>query len=387
MAQQHQTNTASRLFPTYKRWDLTFKEAKGSYITDSNGKTYIDLMAGIGVVNLGHSHPAVTAAVEKQLYSGWHASNFFQYPSQEKTAALLTENSCGDLVFFANSGAEANEAAIKLVRKHTGRKKIISFVQSFHGRTLGSMAATGQESIQQGFGPMLEEFVYVPYNDVSALEKAIDEETAAVILEPLQGEGGVIPGHEEFLQKAEQLAEQYGALLVADEVQTGLGRTGAFFAHEHAGIKPDIITTAKALGNGFPTGAMIGKAKLEASFGPGSHGSTFGGNPLAMAAAEAVLTVLLEENLSKKTAETGKAFLGVLQKSLQPLEQVTEVRGRGLMIGIETKCPAAEKVLELQSKGVLVIAAGPSVIRLLPPLTTEWDTLMDGAKAIQEVLQ
>ncbi|RSL31207.1 acetylornithine transaminase [Salibacterium salarium] len=374
------------LFPTYKRWDITFEKASGETITDKSGNTYMDFMSGIGVVNLGHGHPTVVQAVENQLHKGWHASNFFHYEEQQQAVQLLTTHSCGDLVFFANSGAEANEAAIKLARKHTGRRKIISFVQSFHGRTFGSMAATGQESIHKGFGPMLEGFEYLPYNDVNELEKAVDENTAAVILEVVQGEGGVHPATDDFLKAIEKITQNSGSLLICDEIQTGLGRTGKFFAHEHSGIKPDIITTAKALGNGFPVGAMIGKSHLKEAFGPGSHGTTFGGNPLAMAAVNATLQTLLKEGWIEAAASKGEQFLKELHHQLMPLKNVKEIRGLGMMAGIELTDPAAEKIMALQDKGILVIAAGPNVIRLLPPLTTEWDTLMKGVQLLKEVL-
>ncbi|WP_240374835.1 acetylornithine transaminase [Bacillus piscicola] len=380
------TKLSEQLFPVYKRWNITFQEASGSLITGGDGKEYIDLMAGIGVTNLGHCHPAVTKAVEQQLYKGWHGSNFFQYEGQANTAELLTKHSCGDLVVFVNSGTEANEAAIKLARKHTGRQKIISFVQSFHGRTFGSMAATGQDSIHQGFGPMLEGFEYIPYNDVNALEKAVDDDTAAVILEVVQGEGGIIPGEEAFLQAVEKAVKRAGALLICDEIQTGLGRTGAFFAHQHYGLQPDLITTAKGLGNGFPTGGVIGKAFLKDAFGPGSHGSTFGGNPLAMAAAEATLSTLIEEKWIDAVASKGDALLAELKETLQPLAVVKDIRGKGLMIGIELTEPVADYIVALQDKGVLAIGAGPNVIRLLPALTIEWELLMKGVNALKEVL-
>ncbi|MFZ4450454.1 acetylornithine transaminase [Salibacterium aidingense] len=379
-------HTKEELFPTYKRWDITFDKAEGVTITDKNGKRYTDFMAGIGVNNLGHAHPAVVKAVEKQLYKGWHASNFFQYDEQKETARLLTSHSCGDLVFFANSGAEANEAAIKLARKHTGRPKIISFVQSFHGRTFGSMAATGQTGIHEGFGPMLEGFEYHPYNDVNELEKAVDNDTAAVILEVVQGEGGVRPADHEFLRAAEQAAKQTGALLICDEIQTGIGRTGKFFAYEHSGIHPDIITAAKALGNGFPLGAMIGREFLRESFGPGSHGTTFGGNPLAMAAAKSTLETLLHEGWVEAAAFKGERFLNELNQELTSLSIVKEVRGMGMMAGVELTEPAADKMKKLRDKGMLVIAAGPNVIRMLPPLTMDEETLSGGVQKLKEVL-
>lgn len=384
--QTKQMNEESTLFPTYKKWELTFESAEGTYIKASNGKTYLDCMAGIGVVNLGHSHPAVLKSVEEQLHKGWHGSNFFQYEGQEKTAQLLTEQSSGDIVFFANSGTEANEAAIKLSRKYTGRTKIISFVQSFHGRTLGSMAATGQESIHQGFGPMLQGFEYLPYNDVNELESAIDEDTAAVMVEPIQGEGGVVPASSEFLQAVESLCKKNGALFVVDEVQTGIGRTGAFFAYEHAGVSPDIIVAAKGLGNGFPVGAIIGKKYLESAFGPGTHGTTFGGNPLAMAAAQATLETVLSEDIAGQAAEKGAFLMAELEKKIGRSDKVKDIRGKGLMVGIELHEPTAEYIMSIQKQRVLMIGAGPNVIRLLPPLTITKEELQHAVNTIASVL-
>ncbi|SFL53712.1 acetylornithine transaminase [Salibacterium qingdaonense] len=374
------------LFPTYKRWDVTFAKAEDTTITDTNGKTYQDFMAGIGVVNLGHSHPYVVQAVEKQLHEGWHASNFFHYNQQQEAAHLLTSHSCGDLVFFANSGAEANEAAIKLARKHTGRKKIISFVQSFHGRTFGSMAATGQTAVQEGFGPMPEGFVRLPFNDVSELEKAIDEDTAAVLIEMVQGEGGVRPADQAFVTAVEEKVKKSGGLLVCDEIQTGIGRTGTLFAHEQYEIEPDIITSAKGLGNGFPVGAMIGKQFLKESFGPGSHGTTFGGNPLAMAAVKATLQTLFEEKWIKAAAAKGERFLNELDQELRSLPVVKDVRGMGMMAGVELTESSAPVIKELRDKGMLVIGAGPNVIRMLPPLTMKEETLLEGVQDIKEAL-
>ncbi|WP_022793232.1 acetylornithine transaminase [Marinococcus halotolerans] len=382
-----QTEQKSHLFETYKRWELTFSHAEGCTVTDKEGKEYTDLMAGISVVNLGHGDPDVIKHVEKQLHAGWHGSNFFQYEQQERAAELLTKLTGLDLVFFANSGTEANEAAIKCARKYTGRTKIQSFVQSFHGRTYGSMAATGQDAIHQGFGRMLEDFEYLPYNDVNALEKAVDENTAAIILEPVQGEGGVIPGSPAFIQKASELAKQHGALLIVDEVQTGLGRTGTMFAYEQAGVNPDIVTTAKALGNGFPVGAMIGRGYLQEAFGPGTHGSTFGGNPLAMAAVEGTLQKLMSINAPKMAAEKGRFFMNLLEEKIASLPVVKEIRGPGLMIGIELTESAAPYVLAMQKKGFLLIAAGPNTLRLLPPLTISYSDLEKAAAALKEVLE
>ncbi len=378
--------TKTSLFPTYKRWEIAFEKAEGCHITAETGKVYLDFMAGIGVVNVGHGNPNVIASVEKQLSKGWHGSNLFHFEIQEKVASLLTKHSAGDLVFFCNSGAEANEAAIKLARKHTQRTKILSFKQSFHGRTYGTMAATGQDKIHEGFGPMLDGFMYLPYNDLAAVEREMDKETAAVILEIVQGEGGVVPGEDAFLHGVQKLAQEHGALLIVDEVQTGIGRTGKLFAYEHANLSPDIVTAAKGLGNGFPVGAIIGKEKLKDAFGPGSHGSTFGGNPLAMAAAEATLLEVLNDGFLQETEEKGEYLFSLLTEEVGRIPGVKAIRGRGLMAGIECEREAAPYILKLQEKGVLCIPAGTHVIRLLPPLTITKEQLLQGVEAIKNVI-
>lgn len=358
----------SALFPTYNRWELEIESGEGAKVKDNKGKEYLDFVAGIGVTSLGHRHPQVLAAVEEQLHKVWHVSNLFQIEKQEEVAHKLTAHSSGDVVMFCNSGAEANEAAIKLARKHTEKHKIITFEQSFHGRTFATMAATGQDKIQQGFGPMLETFEYVPYNDAEALEQAIDKETAAVMVEAVQGEGGVHPARPGFLKKVEELCQNHEVLLIVDEVQTGIGRTGKAFAYQHDGISPDIITAAKALGNGLPVGAMIGKQKLVDTFGPGSHGTTFGGNPLVMAAAGAVLDVVFDESFLSEIVEKGEYLFNELKGQLSDLSFVEEIRGKGLMIGIVCCENVAPIVAALRKQGLLVLVAGPNVIRLLPPL-------------------
>lgn len=358
----------SALFPTYNRWDVDIESGEGAKVKDHSGKQYLDFVAGIGVTGLGHRHPHVLAAVEEQLHKVWHVSNLFQIEKQEEVARKLTAHTSGDAVMFCNSGAEANEAAIKLARKHTGKHKIITFERSFHGRTFATMTATGQDKIRQGFGPLLESFAYVAYNDAEALKQAIDEETAAVMVEAVQGEGGVHPATPGFLKKVEQLCQQHGLLLIVDEVQTGIGRTGKPFAHQHEGISPDIITVAKALGNGMPVGAMIGKQELVDTFGPGSHGTTFGGNPLVMAAAGAVLDVVFAERFLSEVTEKGNYLYNELEDQLSGLSFVEQIRGKGLMIGIACRDQVASIVTALREQGLLVLLAGPKVIRLLPPL-------------------
>jgi acetylornithine/N-succinyldiaminopimelate aminotransferase len=371
------------LFPTYNRWDIAIESAKGTKVIAKDGKEYLDFVAGIAVCNLGHRHPVIQKAIENQLKKVWHVSNLFQNELQEETAQLLVQHCDGDAVFFCNSGAEANEAALKLARKYTGRSKVITFKQSFHGRTFATMSATGQEKIYKGFGPLLPEFIHLPFNDIAMLEQKMNEQVAAVMVEIVQGEGGVIPANESFLKKIAELCSRYGSLFIVDEVQTGIGRTGKAFAYQHYDISPDIITVAKGLGSGFPVGAMIGKEFLRNSFTAGVHGSTFGGNPLAMAAAKATLEVIFEEKFLQEVSEKGEYFLQKLKEVLKDIDVVKEVRGLGLMIGIECKHDVTQLIKNIHANGLLVLTAGPNVIRLLPPLVVRTDEIDEAVKIIQ----
>ncbi|WLR51559.1 acetylornithine transaminase [Bacillus tianshenii] len=377
----------SHLFPTYKRFDIELVAGKGTNVTDADGKTYLDFISGIAVCNLGHCHPKVVSAIKEQADSLWHVSNLFPSKLQEKAAQMLTEASDGDAVFFCNSGAEANEAALKLARKHTQKSKVLTFKQSFHGRTFATMAATGQSKIHEGFGPNLQEFVYLPYNNIEALEQTIDDKTAAVMLEVIQGEGGVNPAEEAFLQTAEKLCQQHGALLIIDEVQTGIGRTGKPFAYQHYGISPDIVTSAKGLGSGFPVGAMIGKAHLKESFGAGVHGSTFAGNFLAMSAVTATLEEIFQDSFLSDVTEKGDYLKSSLQKALKDVKEVNTIRGKGLMLGIECKEEVAGYLAEMREKGLLALPAGPNVIRLLPPLTVTVEEIDRAVEILAKTLQ
>jgi len=374
------------LFPTYSRWNVTVQSAQGSKVIDVNGKEYLDFVSGIAVCNLGHRHEAVQKAIKDQLDKYWHVSNLFHQEIQQEVASTLVENSSGDAVFFCNSGAEANEAAIKLARKYTGKSKILTFNQSFHGRTFATMTATGQEKIHSGFGPLLQEFKYLPYNDEETLEAAMDDKVAAILLEVVQGEGGVIPAEASFLKKAEKLCKQFGALLIIDEVQTGIGRTGKPFAYQHFGISPDIITSAKGLGSGLPVGAMIGKKKLIEAFGPGSHGSTFGGNPIALAAAKATLEIIFEDSFLNEVSQKGEYLINQLHSELSSIQSVKEVRGSGLMIGIACDQDVAGVIAALRDKGLLALVAGPTVIRLLPPLTITKAELNEAVSIIKNTM-
>ncbi|EOO79801.1 acetylornithine aminotransferase [Bacillus cereus VD021] len=376
----------SHLFQTYGRREIEFLKGNGAKVIDKSGEQYLDFTSGIGVCNLGHCHPTVVKAVEKQLRNIWHISNLFTNSLQEEVASLLTEDTALDHVFFCNSGAEANEAALKLARKHTGKSLVVTCEQSFHGRTFGTMSATGQDKVKEGFGPLLPSFLHIPFNDIRALEEVMNEEVAAVMVEVIQGEGGVILADPSFLKEIEKLCNQYNALFIIDEVQTGIGRTGTLFAYEQMGIVPDIVTIAKALGNGIPVGAMIGRKELGSSFTAGSHGSTFGGNYIAMTAAKEVLQFIKEQSFFKEVQEKGEYVLKKLQEELRHVECVQNIRGKGLMIGIECKHEVANVIEQLEKAGLLVLQAGPNVIRLLPPLIVTNEELEQAIYMIKRVV-
>lgn len=374
------------LFPTYNRFNVQVKEASGTEVIDIDGKTYLDFGSGIGVCNLGHRHPSVQKAIERQLDQYWHVSNLYKQPIQQEVATLITENSVGDYVFFSNSGAEANEAAIKLARKATDKEKIITFGQSFHGRTFATMAATGQDKIREGFGPMLEKFEYANFNDIDSVQQLIDDNTAAVMLEVVQGEGGVIPAEQQFLTELMSICKENDVLVIVDEIQTGIGRTGKRFGYEHYGIDPDIFTLAKGLGNGLPVGAMVATKELGENFGPGTHGSTFGGNPLAMSAAKAVLETMFKDDFLNEVEKKATYIADRLQSDIAPLKAVKNIRQKGLMIGIELDTPIGEVITDLIESGLLTLVAGESVLRLLPPLTVSKTEIDEALQKIKHVL-
>lgn len=382
----------SALFPTYARFPITLVKGEGSRLWDDQGKEYLDFVSGLAVTNLGHANPQVKQKLVEQLDELWHVSNLFQIPGQEKLAQLLTQESCADAVFFCNSGAEANEAAIKLARKYNqkildnGKYEIITFQQSFHGRTLATLTATAQEKVHEGFSPLPEGFVYAPYNDADALEGYVTDKTCAIMVEMIQGEGGVNSATEDFVNEISRVCEQHNLLLIVDEVQTGMGRTGKLFSYEHYGIEPDIFTLAKGLGNGFPIGAMLGKKKLIEAFGPGSHGSTFGGTPIASAAAMATLEIMLEEKLPERAARLGESVKQQLTEKLAGNSFIKEIRGKGLLIGIECTQPVGDVIKEAQLQGLLVISAGPQVIRLLPNLLVTEEDLNRGIGILCSIL-
>ncbi|EGL83673.1 Acetylornithine/succinyldiaminopimelate aminotransferase [Caldalkalibacillus thermarum TA2.A1] len=379
------------LMQVYQRFPLRIVKGEGSYVWDEQGERYLDFTSGLAVCNLGHVPPAVKQAVQTQLERLWHCSNLFHIPVQEQLAQLLVENSCADQVFFCNSGAEANEAAIKLARKYakqvkkTEAYKIVTFTQSFHGRTLATLTATGQKKVQQDFHPLPPGFRYLPYNDMDALQEAAGEQTCAVLLELVQGEGGVIPAEPEWVAALDRLCKKHGLLLMVDEVQTGMGRTGTLFAYEQYGIEPDVITLAKGLGSGFPIGALLAKAHVAQAFTAGSHGSTFGGNPLAASAGLATLNEMLHPSFLPRVQELAQYLSNGLKALAESKPTIKEVRGKGLLQGILVGEGQAKAVVDAaRDKKVLLLVAGPDVVRILPPLTTsktEIDELLNVLEA------
>lgn len=360
---------------TYGRFPVVPVKGEGCYLWDADGKKYLDFLAGVAVNNLGHCHPAVTAALSKQAAELIHCSNYYHIPQQIELAELLCSNSFADKAFFCNSGAEANEAAIKLARKYSREKfgpdryEIITALASFHGRTMATVSATGQEKVQKFFDPLLHGFRHVPFNDADALRKAISNCTCAVMLEPIQGEGGVVVPDEGYLQEVREICNEHGLILIFDEVQVGMGRTGKMFAHEHYGITPDIMTLAKALAGGAPIGTMLATDDLATAFTPGTHGSTFGGNPLVTAAAVATVRTILEEGILNRTCEIGEYLIGELEGLKRKFPAIVDVRGIGLMIGVELSIPGAEIVKMAMERGLLLNCAQEKVLRFVPPLT------------------
>ena len=371
------------LFENYKRAPIEFVKAEGSYLIDSEGKAYLDFSSGIGVTNLGF-HPQVQQALIQQAGRIWHSPNLYLSSLQEQVAQELA-GSYDYLAFFCNSGAEANEAAIKLARKATGKQGIITFQQSFHGRTFGAMAATGQDKIKEGFGDGVPHFSYAVYNDLASVEDLVNQDTAAVMLELVQGESGVRPAEAAFVKDLADFCQQEGLLLIVDEVQTGMGRTGQLYSFEHYGIIPDIVTLAKGLANGLPAGALLGKSSLAPAFGPGSHGSTFGGNKLSMAAALETLHIMKETGFMEEVRSKSAILLEQLQLAFKDHPKISAVRGLGMMIGIETSASLSRIVEAARQKGLIILTAGENVIRLLPPLTISREEIQQGIAILKEV--
>ncbi|PPA69785.1 acetylornithine transaminase [Jeotgalibacillus proteolyticus] len=373
------------LFNNYARRSLSIVKGKGTVVEDSSGKSYLDFTSGIAVTNLGHAHPAIVDALQQQSEKLWHISNLFESPEQEKLAESLVDGTPLAHAFFCNSGAEANEAAIKLSRKHSQKHVIITFEQSFHGRTFGAMSATGQEKVKQGFGPLLESFRTVPFNDKEALVNAADDQVAAILIEVIQGEGGVNVLDHELVETINTLCREKNILLIIDEVQTGISRTGTRYAYEQTNLKPDIVTLAKGLGNGFPIGAMLGSEELFDSFGPGTHGTTFGGNPLAVSVARKVTELAFPDSFTNEVAEKG-SYLTKLLSPLLDNGALKAIRGKGLLLGLECTDEAAPFIKQAEEAGLLVVPAGPNVIRLLPPLTVSKEELEQAADILKNIL-
>ena len=377
---------------TYKRFPIVLVRGLGTRVWDSSGKEYLDLVAGIAVCGLGHSHPQVIKAISKQLEMLSHVSNLYYIEPQIRAAKLLVENSFADRVFFCNSGAEANEAAIKLARKYAhenlGKNKyeLITMLNSFHGRTLATVTATGQEKFHKGFEPLPLGFRYIPFNDLSALKAAIDDKTCGVMLEPIQGEGGVVMPGEGYLTAVRQVCDENKILLLLDEVQVGMGRTGRLFAYEESGIKPDILTMAKALGNGFPVGAMLATEQVANAFVPGSHASTFGGNPLAMAAACATLETLLGDRVLENCRSMGLYFREKLEEIKQRHRSVKAVRGKGLILAMELDITGEEIVLKCLKKGLLINCTNGNILRFVPPLIIKADDIDRAVEILEEAM-
>ncbi|MBE3581630.1 MAG: acetylornithine transaminase [Thermoanaerobacteraceae bacterium] len=376
---------------TYSRYPVALVRGEGVRVWDADGREYLDFVGGLAVNSLGHCHPRVVAAVREQAGRLLHCSNLYWIEPQVKLARLLVENSDLDKVFFCNSGAEANEAAIKLARKyaklHRGEAcyEIITMRRSFHGRTLATLTATGQEKFQRGFEPLPSGFRYVPFNDLQALREAVNAQTCAVMLEPVQGEGGVYPADPQYLRAVAELCRKEGLLLIFDEVQCGLGRTGYLFAYQYYGVQPDIMTLAKALAGGVPMGAMLAREEVAAAFAPGDHASTFGGNPLAAAAGVAALEALLEEGLVENAAQQGEYLITRLKSLASAFSQVVDIRGRGLMVGMEIEGPADAIAGACLERGLLINSCHGRVLRFLPPLTVKKEEI-DAALAILEAV-
>ena len=365
----------SHLLPTYARVDLAFERGEGAWLIAANGDRYLDFTSGVAVNALGHAHPHLVEAITEQAGKVWHVSNLYRIPEAERLADRLCAASFADVVFFANSGAEAMECAIKMARKYQSasgrpeRFRIVTYEGAFHGRTLATLAAGGQKKYLDGFGPVVEGFDQVPFGDLQATRQAIGPATAAILIEPIMGEGGVRVVPPEFLRALRKLCDDNGLLLVFDEVQTGIGRTGELFAYQRYGVTPDIMGLAKALGGGFPLGACLATADAAKGMTVGTHGSTFGGNPLAMAAAGAVLDVVLADGFLERVRRTSL----LLKQRLAEIKDrypavIAEVRGEGLLIGLRAVVPSGELVDELRAERMITVAAGDNVVRLLPPL-------------------
>ena len=384
----------SAVMPTYGRIDIAFERGEGAYLIATDGRRYLDFATGIAVNTLGHSHPALLAALAEQAGKLWHCSNLYRIPEQERLAERLCAASFGDTVFFCNSGAEAMEGVIKVARKYHSnagnpeRWRIIAFDGAFHGRTLATLAAGGGAKALEGFGPVVDGFDHVAFGNANEVRAAITGETAAILVEPLQGEGGINPAAERFLAELRQIADEFGILLLFDEVQTGIGHTGKLFAYEWHGISPDVMGLAKGLGGGFPVGAVVATEAAAAGMVPGTHGSTFGGNPLAVAAANAVLDVVLGDGFLDHVVAIGERLQGRVREVVGRHPAVLEsVRGQGLLVGIKCVVANGELVSAMRERGVLMVPAAGNIARMLPPLIIEDAHVEEAVAALEAVCE
>jgi len=378
---------------TYGRYDLSFASGEGAYIVSTDGRRFLDFGTGIAVTSLGHCHPHLVKALQEQAATLWHCSNLYTIPNQDRLAQRLVDNSFADKVFFANSGAEAVEATLKMARKYHDdngnpeRYRIISCDNSFHGRTMATISAGGQEKHLAGFSPIVEGFDHVTFGNLNEMRGAISEKTAAILVEPVQGEGGIIPAPDGYLKVLREIADEFGLLLIFDEVQTGIGRTGKLFAHEWSGVTPDIMSLAKGLGGGFPIGACLATEKA-AALTPGSHGSTFGGNPLATAAANAVLDIILEDGFMDNVNQSAdKLMKRVKDIGAKHPKVIESVRGAGLLIGMKCVVPNSDLINKLHDLGMLTVPAGDNVARLIPPLNIGDTEIEEAAGMIEKACE
>ncbi len=385
---------ATPLYDTYARAPLRFERGEGVWLVAEDGTRYLDFAAGVAVNSLGHAHPHLVSALKDQADKVWHLSNLYEVPGQESLSRRLTEATFADKVFFTNSGAEALECAIKTARRyhfskgHPEKFHIITFEGAFHGRTLATIAAGGQAKYLEGFGPKAPGFYQVPFDDMPALKAAITEETAAILIEPIQGEGGIRTVSKEFLQELRSLCDEYGLLLILDEVQCGIGRTGKLFAYEWAGITPDIMAVAKGIGGGFPLGACLATAEAASGMVTGTHGSTYGGNPLAMAVGNAVLDVVLADGFLQHVRDVALVFRqGLASLADRFPDIIEEIRGEGLMLGIKAKVPSADLLKAIRAERLLAVPAGENVIRLLPPLVTTAEEACEGLARLERAAE
>jgi len=380
------------VMPTYQRADIAFERGEGAHLYATDGRRYLDFACGIAVTALGHAHPHLVAALTEQAKKVWHLSNLYQIPGQQRLAERLVAASFADSVFFCNSGAEAIECGLKMTRKyhdesgHPERYRVITVEGAFHGRTLATIAAGGQEKHLKGFDPIVDGFDKVAFGNMNELRGAITGETAAILIEPVQGEGGMRPATIEYLRALREVADEFGLLLFCDEVQSGMGRTGRLFAHEWAGIEPDIVATAKGIGGGFPMGACLAKEKAAKALTAGSHGSTFGGGPLAMACGNAVLDILLADGFLANVERMGRVLRSRLEDLVKRHPKVlVDVRGAGLMLGLKCAVPNTDMVNRLRDAGLLTVGAGDNVVRILPPLMIDESHIDEALAILDEV--